>query len=379
VIDGNTTSRAPRPPVRPSTGRLLVGTAGAAGLALVALSVTLCCAGSAEPEDGTRLPPASTGVDVDALPMPRVASPRDLGARAFAHIAELVSYGARYPGSEGHSRAVDYIASTLSEAGLEPVLDRWTVESEGLELCNVVARIPGRIPERIVIGCHHDTKKTSGHDDPSHNFEFVGANDSGSGVGLLLELARCWAADGDLPVTVEVVFFDGEESVPFRWDIERALFGSRHYVANYREARMLGLDTPAAAPILAFVLLDLVGSRDLQIDDDELSDALLKRIVARAARLHGHESIFFKTFTRVTDDHVPFLDAGIPAIDLIDIADNPQWHRPTDTLEHLAPESLQIVGEVVRTALPAIAAALAPDVDRLRLGGEDGAEPGEGR
>lgn len=345
---------------------------GLLAAALVAGTVGLVaatCRGVDSPPHEAREHPESVE---PAIQLTRSEAPADLGERAFEHVAKLVSFGPRYPGSDGHARAIDYMQTHLREAGLTPVLERWTEADEDLELCNVRARIPGVRSERIVIGCHHDTKRTDGHPEPTHNFEFVGANDSGSGVGLLLELARTLAAraeDNPLPVTVEVVFFDGEESVPFHWDIDRALFGSRRFVRGYREARMLG-SSGDGSRILSMVLLDLVGSRDLQIDDDELSDPRLQAIVLQAATLHGHESVFFQTHTRVTDDHVPFLDEGIPSVDLIDIADNPQWHEPTDTLEHLAPESLQIVGEVVLTALPGIAERFLPDDSRLDVGGE---------
>ena len=313
--------------------------------------------------------------DAEPEPPPVAANvPEDLGARAFEHVRQLVSFGPRHSGSPGWTRAIEYITEQLTEAGLDPVLDRWTEETEGLDFCNIRVRIPGTRPERLVIGCHHDTKNTSGHDDPAHNFEFVGANDSGSGVGLLIELASVLAAGSAygernrLDVTVDLVFFDGEESIPFDWDIDRALFGSKRFVRKYRENQVLG--DHDEGKIGAFILLDLIGSRDLQIDDDELSDAGLQRIIAAAAAVHGHSDIFFETHTRVTDDHVPFLDAAIPAIDLIDIRDNPEWHKPTDTIDAMSAQSLHIVGTVVLTALPPIAQAYLPrGPGRLKIGG----------
>lgn len=324
----------------------------AAGLALVAAACGAC-----SPE-----PPAPPPGQVESPQPPTSPLPTDLGSRAFTHVEALVGFGARHAGTEGWSRAVDYIAAELAALGLEVVRDRWSEESEGLTFENVSARIPGSIPDRIVLGAHHDTKITEGHEDPAHNFAFVGANDSASGVGLLLALARHWV-DHPPIASVDVVFFDGEESVPFTWDLTRALFGSRRYARQYRRALQADEAEP---PIRAMVLLDMVGAKDLSIDDESMSDRELHRIIAESAASRGHSALFFRNRLKVSDDHMAFLELGIPAIDLIDIYDNPQWHTPEDTLEHIAPESLQIVGEVVLTAVPRIEAAYFPQPAKER-------------
>lgn len=315
----------------------------------LALVAAACGACSPEP------PPAPEPTEVPAG-TPRPELPQGLGTRAFGHVEKLVAFGARHAGSEGWNRAVDYIAAELEALGLEVVRDRWTEEREGLTYENLSARIPGAVADRIVLGAHHDTKITEGHEDPAHNFPFVGANDSASGVGLLLALAEHWVSHPP-QASVDVVFFDGEESVPFTWDLTRALFGSRRYARQYREEAS-ALD--GAPPIRAMVLLDMVGARDLSIDDETMSDRGLHRLFAASAADCGHSEFFFRNRLKVSDDHMAFLELGIPAIDLIDIYDNPQWHTPEDTLEHIAPESLQVVGEVVLTAMPRIEDAYVP-------------------
>lgn len=286
-----------------------------------------------------------------ALPnVERVPAPADLGERAFRHVAALVGFGARHSGSPGWDQSVDYIAAELRAIGLPPVRDRWVDPLVGLEFENVSALIPGSHTDRILLACHHDTKRCEGHPQEEHNFPFVGANDSGSGVGLLLGLARVLASERRT-ATVEVAFFDGEESIDFEWDVDRALFGSRRFAAQ-AAARMAA--DPRAPRIRALVLLDMVGAADLQIDEETNSTPEMHAIFRAAARACGHQDVFFRHSMAVTDDHFPFLDLGIPAIDLIDIHDNPQWHTPDDTLETISPRSLQIVGEVVLAALPAI-------------------------
>lgn len=290
----------------------------------------------------------SSGPHGPAPRLPCAELPADFASRAFRHAARLCSFGPRYPGSPGHARAIRYVEQELRRAGLEPELDRFAVPAEKLVLTNVSATIPGRHRDRILIGCHHDTKRFEGHADPAKNFFFVGANDSASGVGLLLALAPLLAARENL-ATIQLVFFDGEESVEPEWNLDRALFGSRHFVRRYRERL---LEPGPRSRIRCMVLLDMVGARDLQIDLDTNSDPELVGIFRTAARACGHGEIFFGTRMTISDDHLPFLEAGIPAIDLIDLADNPQWHTADDTLEHLAPASLGIVGRVVLTALP---------------------------
>jgi hypothetical protein len=299
--------------------------------------------------------------------LPAVEAPDDLGVTAYAHVAELVGFGPRYTGSPGWQRSVDYIARTLRETtGIEPVRDRWTDPEHGVEFENIHLTIPGASRDHILLACHHDTKRCEGHEDPEHNFPFVGANDSGSGVGLLLALAEELARQSRKQrprATIEIAFFDGEECLEFDWDETVALFGSRRVAARERTRR----NQPEQSRVRAMILLDMVGARDLQIDDETNSDRELHDIFAAAARTCGHQKIFFQHRMAIRDDHMPFVEAGIPAIDLIDLIDNPQWHTADDTLEHIAPESLQIVGEVVLTALPAIEDLHFPGPGRLQL------------
>ena len=285
-----------------------------------------------------------------------VPAPQDLGKHAYEHVAKLVSFGERYPGSAGSAKAIDYIVAELEEMGLEPVRHKWIDKIEQIPLTNITATLPGESKNKIVIGCHHDTKRCNGHNDPAENFTFVGANDSGSGIGLVLELARELVKKKHRP-TYEFVFFDGEESLSFDWDITRALFGSRYYVRRYQQAI---LDDDDAPIIEGFVLLDMVGAKDLQIDEDTNSDEEFRDLFYAAAEANGQQEFFFEYSSAVTDDHVPFIEAKIRAIDLIDVVDNPQWHTPDDVLEHVSADSLQIVGEVVLTALPGLEDLLFP-------------------
>ncbi|MGH7278901.1 MAG: M28 family peptidase, partial [Candidatus Rokuibacteriota bacterium] len=204
-----------------------------------------------------------------------------------------------------------------------------------LRMANVVGVIPGRRPEVILLGGHYDTKFF-------REFTFVGANDGGSSTGLLLELARRLAA-APREYTYWIAFFDGEEA-RVSWTARDSLYGSRHMAAGLARARAL----PRAA-----IVIDMIGDRDLAIKREAHSTDALTDIIWASARRLGHERHFLRDAIPVEDDHVPFLRAGVPATLLIDF-DFPAWHTPDDTLDTVSARSLQVVGDVLLDALPAV-------------------------
>ncbi|MCB9877274.1 MAG: M28 family peptidase [Planctomycetes bacterium] len=284
------------------------------------------------------------------LPLEPVRAPADLGERAMAHARALCEFGPRYAGVPGWSKQLDYIEATLAALGIDVRRDTWTDRKELLTFSNLTATLPGKRKERVVLACHHDTKCTTGHDDPAHNFHFVGANDGASGVALLLALAPVLKAT-EREATIELVFFDGEESLDWRWnEAARALFGSKRLAKRHRDALLLGKEPR----IEALILLDMVGRKELHIQEELYSTELLRRITWSAAVATGHRQQFFRRAEAAADDHKPFLEVGIPAIDLIDLNGNPDWHTAADTLDKMSPQSLQAVADVVLTMLPAV-------------------------
>lgn len=334
--------------MRASTALLLIAGLGAClGAALVARRQ------QPPPQSTPARPQQHAPVDkTRVLPLTPVLAPADVGAVAFAHASTLVGFGPRHPGTPGASQQLDYIERTLREAGLTVRRDTWTDRKELITFTNLAATIPGRRKERVLLACHHDTKCTTGHADPKHNFHFVGANDGASAVALLLALApHLVATAAEREATLELVFFDGEESLDWNWnDAARALFGSKRFARRHRDALLLGEEPRIAA----MVLLDMVGRTDLHVQDELYSTPRLRQIAWSAAVACGHQQYFFQRAEAASDDHVPFLDAGIPAVDLIDLNGNPHWHQPTDTLDNMSPKSLQIVADVVLTMLPEV-------------------------
>ncbi len=271
---------------------------------------------------------------------PGLAGPAFDGQAAFAHVERLVGFGPRPSGSEALAGSRRYIVEELRKAGAHVREQPFTAETPDgpIPMVNVIGELPGRRPEVILIGGHYDTKFFP-------NFAFVGANDGGSSSGLLLGLAR---ALGRRPreFTYWIVFFDGEEARR-EWSETDGIYGSRHLAASLqRDGR--------AKQIRAVVVVDMIGDRRLDIRRDPASTPWLTELLWGSARRLGYRAHFLGEALAVEDDHVPFLRAGIPSALLIDFNYDPYWHTPEDTLDKLSPRSLQIVGDVLLDALPAL-------------------------
>jgi glutaminyl-peptide cyclotransferase len=258
------------------------------------------------------------------------------GARAFADLEKQVEIGPRPAGSPASADTARFIASRLRDAGAEGV----RVQRRHR---NVVGTIPGTEEGTVVVGAHHDTEDVEG---------LVGANDGASGVAVVLELARVLATEAPLDgPSLSLALFDAEEARGDRPFEEDGTRGSRQYVAFAESGGEQG--APALAEIEAMVLFDLVGDCKLQIPRESNSDEALYDRFAEAARdlSGGSPAPFEGTTGPIGDDHVPFIAAGVPAVDLIDFtygadeSPGPYWHTTEDTLDKVCPESLDAVGE----------------------------------
>jgi Zn-dependent M28 family amino/carboxypeptidase len=205
-------------------------------------------------------------------------------------------------------------------------------------MVNLVATIPGTRKERIIIAGHYDTKLY-------RQFRFVGASDGGSSAAFLLELGRVLKARKN-PMTIDLVFLDGEEARLPDWGGTDNTYGSRHYVEAARRDGSL-------ASLKAMLLVDMIGDRDLDIRKDSNSTPWLTNLIWDAARRQNLDDYFLPDSTRIEDDHLPFLAAGIPSVDIIDL-DYEAWHTAKDGLDAVSARSLQVVGDVILGALPAI-------------------------
>ena len=260
-------------------------------------------------------------------------------ARAWVHLRSQVAFGPRPAGSEALARTRQYILDQLAAARIDAREQRFTATTPAgaIAMSNVIATIPGRRSERIVLASHFDTKRAA--------FRFVGANDSASSTAALLELGRALRARQN-ELTIELLFLDGEEAVNWDWAGQDNTYGSRHYVQAGQKAGTL-------AGIKALVLLDMIGEQDLMVRRETQSTPWLVDIIWATARRRGHAATFSNESTEVADDHVPFLQAGVPSADIIDL-EYAEWHTAADDLDRVSARSLQIVGDVVLASLPAI-------------------------
>jgi glutaminyl-peptide cyclotransferase len=251
------------------------------------------------------------------------------GERAYADVQTQVDFGPRIPGTPGHAQVVDWMREELEAAGWQAEIQE--SKALGHPIRNVVARRSNELPQ-IILGAHYDSRMFADSDpDPAnHTRPVPGGNDGASGVAVLLELART------LPETsppIWLVFFDAEDNGRIEgWDW---ILGSREFVKN----------NPVQPR--AVVIVDMIGDADLNIYREGNSNVELTNEIWAAARDIGYPHLFIDEVRHtMLDDHTPFLEAGIPAIDIIDF-DYPYWHTIEDTPDKVSSDSLKAVGETL--------------------------------
>jgi glutaminyl-peptide cyclotransferase len=249
--------------------------------------------------------------------------------RAYKDIEYQLSLGPRTTGSQAHQEVKKFISTELESSG-------WEVEApeqsfEGKDIYNIIGKRGNGSPW-VIIGAHYDSRLLADHDpDPSlRNQPVPGANDGASGVAILLELARI--IPENLDKTIWLVFFDAEDNgnIPgYDW-----IMGSRAFVQTL-------INKPDEA-----IIIDMIGDTDLNIYQEKNSDRKLTETIWEVANNLGYHQFIPVPKYRILDDHVPFIEAGIPAIDIIDI-DYPYWHTTQDTLDKVSAQSLEAIGETL--------------------------------
>ncbi len=262
------------------------------------------------------------------------------GEEALAHVQTQVAFGTRITGTESHTAMGDWVIQRLSEGGWEVFIQPFE-PLETIEARNILA-VSGSGPA-VIIGAHYDTRIFADADPNSanHTAPVPGANDGASGVAVLMELARSLnvAASGK---TVCLVFFDAEDNgrIP-GWDW---ILGSRYFVSR------LDALPKCSNPEFA-VIVDMIGDADQQVYRERNStEFLVDAIWATAAELGYSEWIVNEPRHAMIDDHTPFLEANIPAADMIDF-DYPYWHTVDDTVDKVSAESLERIGRTLEVWL----------------------------
>lgn len=325
---------------------------------LLAASFTFACAdGSSSPKPAVEPAPAQKAESnqSERADKSKTTTAFD-GERAFNHVKTQVEFGPRPAGSTAIEKAREHIVRELDSYGLRTTLEEFTENTPRgkVKFKNVIAEMPGERPDVIILASHYDTK-------PFKEFAFVGANDGGSSTGALLEIARVMAAEGQKrKFTYWFVFFDGEEAFCREWseclDGKDNTYGSRRMVNRLKKEKQLDR-------VKAMILLDMIGDKDLTIPREESSSQWLAEAIWGTAQQLGHRKEFpSRPFSVGDDDHMPFLRAGVPAVDIIDFEyggspqENDYWHTKEDTLDKISARSLKIVGDVVLLSLPKIEA-----------------------
>jgi len=321
----------------------------AGGLVLTLVAAAVVARSTPQQAVEAAEPAALSSPPADRAGAPQAQAAFD-SSRAWDHLGQMVSIGPRPAGSPGIRQLRAYITRQMSAVGLTVQEQSFTAETPRgpVEMVNLIVRLEGRRPEKILITGHYDTK-------PFREFPFVGANDGGSSAAFLVELARV-LKDRPREYTWELIWFDGEEAFCTNWtDCGRPgapdnTYGSRHYVKAAQEAGNV-------KAIKAMILVDMIGERDARFYRESRSTAWLKDIIWSEAGELGHRATFPELETLIEDDHWPFLEAGIDAVDIIDL-DYAPWHTAGDTIDKLSARSLQIVGDVLVASLPKIEAHL---------------------
>ena len=262
------------------------------------------------------------------------------GAKALEYAREFVSIGPRWPTSPGHLKAESFLRDQFKHDQLEE--DSFTADTAigPVGLRNFIVRFPGKKDGVIVLATHYETNYWL------RNINFVGANDGGSTTGLLLAIADQLRADSARSKMLEgysvwLVFFDGEEAFK-SWSDSDSTYGSRHLAARWGRDGTL-------KRIKAFILADMIGDKDLDIQRESRSTDWLVTLMTKAAKRFGYDRFFFQTEGPVDDDHMPFITRSVPSIDVIDLdygPNNSYHHTAQDTMDKITARSLTIDGDV---------------------------------
>jgi Zn-dependent M28 family amino/carboxypeptidase len=256
-----------------------------------------------------------------------------------------VAFGPRPPGSEALEKCREYLVKELEGYGYAVERDAFEASTPygPKKMVNLIARPKAGSGNIIAFASHYDTKFFQ-------NIRFVGANDAGSSTGLLLELARVLASR-KAGFDYWFLFLDGEEAF-VDWSTFDSTYGSRHLAKRWKE-------DGTAGKVRALLLLDMIGDKNLDLQKDTNSTPWLMDLVWSTAMEGGFRDILSPSPLDIQDDHIPFLDVGIPCADIIDLDYEPYWHTAGDTLDKISAASMEKVGKLVLAVLPRLEKRLA--------------------
>ena len=249
----------------------------------------------------------------------------------------------RYIGSPGHAAAEAFIKDQFKPEVAKGnfVDDKFTARTPigPLTMHNLIVKFPGKKDGIIVLASHYETNYWL------KDIHFIGANDGACTTALLIALGQYYREHPPQGYSVWLLFTDGEESIDKEWTDSDSLYGTRHIAAKWSGDGTLG-------HIKAFVLADMIGWKQLNIDKETNSTPWLLELEAKAGRDTGHSKYLFKESQAVEDDHLPFVQRGVPSLDVIDFqygtAQDPEafHHTDQDTMDKLSAASLQVAADL---------------------------------
>ena len=251
----------------------------------------------------------------------------------------------RYVGSPDHAKAEAFIKAQFAAEAAKGNLETDTFAPSTpigmVAMRNYIVKYPGKKDGILVLATHYETNY------PLKDINFIGANDGGCTTALLIEIGHYLRAHPPEGFSVWLVFDDGEEAIK-EWSDSDSLYGTRHLAAKWSKDGTL-------PKVKAFLLADMIGDKDLNIDRDSNSTPWLLTMLAAAAKNTGHGSYVFKNETTVNDDHLPFKQRSVPVLDMIDIDYGPHnsqtpdgyHHTAQDTMDKISAKSLQVSADLV--------------------------------
>ncbi len=274
------------------------------------------------------------------------ATPRFNGAAAYSLTQQYLDAAPkRWIGSPGHIKAEEFIKSHFTSEAAKGNFetDSFTASTPAgmLPMRNYIVRYPGKKDGVIVLASHYETNY------PLRDINFVGANDGAATTALLIEIGNYLRVHPPEGYSIWLVFDDGEEAIQ-SWSDRDSLYGTRHLAAKWSANGTL-------SKIKAFLVADMIGDKDLNVDRDENSTPWLLDLLVIAAKNTGHSGSIFKNTVGVQDDHLPFKQRGVPVLDIIDLDYGPPTnehpeggfhHTELDTIDKVSPKSLQIAGDL---------------------------------
>jgi Zn-dependent M28 family amino/carboxypeptidase len=267
------------------------------------------------------------------------------GATTYALTKELLAVAPkRFYGSPGHAAAETFIKSHFAPEDKDHrlITDEFTASTPaGLQtLRNYIVKYPGKKDGIVVLGSHYETNY------PLKDIGFVGANDGACTSALLIAFGEYFRTHPPQGYSVYLVFFDGEEAVK-SWSDSDSLYGSRHLAAKWSQDGTIG-------HIKGLLLADMIGDKNLDIDQDANSDPHLIGLLKQAAKETGHSNALSSDNTPMEDDTLPFHKRGVPVLDVIDYDYGPHndqlpdgyHHTAQDTIDKISPQSLQTSADI---------------------------------